>query len=238
MSDGGGIANFEGTLTLANTILANSLSGGDCLNDGGLLTPAGVNLVEDGSCGASADPTHFLTGDPQLGPLAPNGGPTQTHALLVGSPAIDAVPMDQCPPPADDQRGVARPQGATCDIGAFELEAGFTFSGFFQPVDNPPTFNGLKAGSAVPVKFSLGGDEGLQILAVGSPTSQPINCDATAPLDPVPTVTAGNSSLSYDPTTQTYTYVWKTDKAWAGTCRRLDVQLIDGLHYLALFNFK
>ena len=138
-----------------------------------------------------------------------------------------------------DQRGVARPQGPGCDIGAFELEAGFTFSGFFAPVDNPPTFNGLKAGSAVPVKLSLGGDEGVQNLAVGSPTSQPINCSTTAPIDTITqTATAGNSSLSYDPTTQTYTYVWKTDKAWAGTCRQLDVQLSDGSHRLALFKFK
>jgi len=57
----------------------------------------------------------------------------------------------------------------------------------------------------------------------------------TAPLDQVPTVTAGNSSLAYDPTTQTYTYVWKTAKSWAGTCRQLDVQLIDGTHHPALF---
>ncbi len=65
----------------------------------------------------------------RLGSLANNGGPTQTHALLAGSDAIDAgnpaTPGsggDACL--ATDQRGVARPQGATCDIGAFELEAG------------------------------------------------------------------------------------------------------------------
>ena len=63
--------------------------------------------------------------------LANNGGPTQTHALLPGSPAIDVGSSD-CPPPATDQRGVSRPQdadgfaGADCDIGAFELEAAKT----------------------------------------------------------------------------------------------------------------
>jgi hypothetical protein len=56
-----------------------------------------------------------------LDALADNGGSTETHALLTGSPAIDAGSPD-CPPPATDQRGVARPQGAACDIGAFELE--------------------------------------------------------------------------------------------------------------------
>ena len=118
--EGGGV-ELIGTLTLANTILANSSNGGDCVNDGGTLTPAGVNLIEDGSCGASADPTHFRTGDPQLGPLADNGGPTQTMALLVGSPAIDAAEDSLCPD--TDQRGVARPHGAACDLGAYELAA-------------------------------------------------------------------------------------------------------------------
>ena len=67
-----------------------------------------------------------LTGDPLLGPLADNGGPTPTFALLLGSPAINAVDAATCADPATvnnlDQRGVTRPQGIACDIGAFELE--------------------------------------------------------------------------------------------------------------------
>jgi hypothetical protein len=56
--------------------------------------------------------------DPQIGTLANNGGPTRTHSLLAGSPAIDAASNTDCP--AKDQRGVARPQGAGCDIGSYE----------------------------------------------------------------------------------------------------------------------
>ena len=56
--------------------------------------------------------------DPGIGPLADNGGPTLTHALLAGSPAINAASAQDCPP--TDQRGVARPQGAACDIGSYE----------------------------------------------------------------------------------------------------------------------
>ena len=56
--------------------------------------------------------------DPRLGPLADNGGPTETHALLLGSPAIDAASTPACP--TTDQRGVLRPQGAACDIGSYE----------------------------------------------------------------------------------------------------------------------
>ena len=54
-----------------------------------------------------------------LGPLADNGGPTQTHAVLPGSPAIDAIPAGDCVV-ATDQRGIARPRDSGCDIGAFE----------------------------------------------------------------------------------------------------------------------
>jgi hypothetical protein len=98
--------------------------------------------------------------------------------------------------------------------------------------------NQTKAGSAIPVKFSLGGDQGLDILADGSPTSHKIDCDATDPVDPVEeTVTAGSSGLTYNATTDTYTYVWKTNKGWADTCRELVVTLNDGSTHSANFQF-
>jgi hypothetical protein len=131
-----------------------------------------------------------------------------------------------------------RPQGAGCDIGSFEREAIFPFTGFLRPVDNPNTLNYVKAGAAVPVKFQLGGDQGLHILASGAPTSRPTVCESNAVLDPVEvTVTAGGSSLSYDATTQTYTYVWKTDKAWTN-CREFRLTLVDGTVHTALFKFS
>jgi hypothetical protein len=114
-----------------------------------------------------------------------------------------------------------------------------TFSGFFAPVDNPPVVNVAKGGQAIPVKFSLGGNQGLDIFAAGYPKSQQIACDSSSPLDDVEqTVTAGSSSLSYDATTDTYTYVWKTDKAWAGTCRQLTLRLSDGSDRRAYFSLK
>jgi hypothetical protein len=115
----------------------------------------------------------------------------------------------------------------------------YDFTGFFQPVDNLPTYNAVKAGSAVPVKFSLNGDQGLNIFAVGFPKSVQIANDVTAPVELIgatETVTAGNSSLSYDVEEDQYVYVWKTDKAWAGTCRQLQVKLNDGTIHVA--NFK
>ncbi|GIH07542.1 hypothetical protein Rhe02_56090 [Rhizocola hellebori] len=115
----------------------------------------------------------------------------------------------------------------------------FTFTGFFSPVDNPPTVNAVKAGSAIPVKFSLGGNQGLDIFAAGSPYSQQIACDSGAPVDDIEqTVNPGQATLTYDPLTDQYTYVWKTSKPWSGTCRRLTVQFRDGSQQFALFKLK
>jgi len=91
----------------------------------------------------------------------------------------------------------------------------------------------------VPVKFSLGGDQGLGIFATGYPKSVAIDCSSIAPADSVElTVTAGGSSLTYDPLTDTYNYVWKTDRAWAGTCRQLVLTFADGSTARANFKFK
>jgi hypothetical protein len=115
----------------------------------------------------------------------------------------------------------------------------YPFDGFLRPIDNLPVTNTMKAGAAVPVKFSLGGDRGLGILAAGSPSSQQVGCNSSAPLDEIEqTSTAGGSSLQYDALTDTYTYVWKTQKAWAGQCRRLSVKLADGTVHEALFSFR
>jgi hypothetical protein len=103
------------------------------------------------------------------------------------------------------------------------------FTGFSAPVNNPPVINTANAGQAIPVKFSLGGNRGLTPFAPGYPASQTVACDTGAPVDPVETtVTAGSSSLQYDAGSNSYTYVWKTDKAWAGTCRDLILQFPNG----------
>lgn len=115
----------------------------------------------------------------------------------------------------------------------------YDFAGFFSPVDNLPTLNLAKAGSAIPIKFSLGGDQGLDIFATGYPKSQPIVCDNSASVDGIEeTMTAGSSSLAYDPVADLYTYVWKTLKGWAGTCRQLVLKLDDESFHRANFQFK
>jgi hypothetical protein len=112
----------------------------------------------------------------------------------------------------------------------------YDWNGFFQPVDND-ALNATKAGSAIPVKFSLGGYQGLGIFATGYPKSSQISCTTREPEDAIEeTVTAGQSSLNYDD--GQYIYVWKTVKSWAGYCRQLEVKLIDGTSHFANFKFK
>ena len=115
----------------------------------------------------------------------------------------------------------------------------YNFTGFFSPIDNPPTVNEIKAGQAAPVKFSLGGNQGLNIFAAGSPSSVQVNCNTSAPIDAVEeTETAGSSFLTYDATTDRYKYVWKTENSWKNTCRQLTVTLRDGTVHIALFKIK
>jgi CSLREA domain-containing protein len=124
---GGGIAAY-GSTTLSNTIVANSASGGDCAGAG--INDDGHNLIEDAtsSCGLTNGVNGNIVGvDPLLGPLANNGGPTQTIALLLGSQVINAGDSAVCTnPPVNgvDQRGYARPgSGHTqCSIGAYEAD--------------------------------------------------------------------------------------------------------------------
>jgi len=109
-----GIANVDGSIaTFMNTLMAN---GYNCYNADSTLSGSN-NLADDESCG----PGFTVSSSILLGPLTDNGGPTQTMALLPGSAAIDAGSDEDCP--ITDQRGVSRPQGTHCDIGAYEAES-------------------------------------------------------------------------------------------------------------------
>ncbi len=116
---GGGILNDD-TLTVTNTLID-----GDC---SGAIASGGYNIESPGdTCGFDepTDQVSVAAEDLKLGPLADNGGPTETHALLPGSVAIDVIPETMCvdadgEPLTTDQRGEPRPGGSMCDVGSFE----------------------------------------------------------------------------------------------------------------------
>ncbi len=129
---GGGIvqdSSYSRTITLTNTIIVRGSMGGNCHSFGMPFASNGYNLSSDGTCATYLNQTGDLNNtNPNLGPLANNGGPTQTHALLPGSPAIDQIPVgtNGCGTSITaDQRGAQRPIGPTCDMGAYE--AGYLF---------------------------------------------------------------------------------------------------------------
>jgi hypothetical protein len=122
---GGGVKVDSGNVSAKNTIIADSPSGNDC---DGPIASQGYNLSSDNTCfSSSPSPTDLVLTDPKLGPLQDNGGPTETRALLEGSPAVDTGNGTNAP--TTDQRGISRPQdgdgdgSALHDIGAFEKEA-------------------------------------------------------------------------------------------------------------------
>jgi len=114
----------------------------------------------------------------------------------------------------------------------------FGFSGYHAPVDNPPVVNTVNAGRSIPVKFSLSGDLGLDVL-FGTPMTAVVACGSGGPTDEVDsTSSAGASGLTYDPATGEYTYVWNTQKAWAGQCRTFTATFDDGAYRSADFQFR
>ena len=243
-SAGSGVASYSGPDTYT-TNGANSYSG--------TATDAAGN-VSDATSGTvhvdSANPTATIT--------APSGNPVyilgSSHAAdyecadaggsgvasCVGTVGTTSV-ADGANLPTNAVGSYSLTVTATDNVGhtgsaSASYSVIYDFAGFFRPIDNLPTLNTVKAGQAIPVKFSLNGYQGLGIFAAGFPTSKTSACDAAAAEDTIEeTVTAGGSSLSYDATVDQYVYVWKTDKSWAGTCRTLTVKLNDGTIHQALF---
>ncbi len=206
--EGGGIYHDSGVVdgkaasgvtTLKNTIVAGSFSGGNC---GGIIGDAGSNISDDASCGLdTGDNT-----DPMLDSagLVDNGGPTLTIGLVEGSPAIDGVA--DCTGIDSDQRGISRPAGTACDIGAFEAQfpeidvqakgasvpngtgsvefdttvAGTPVSVAFTVENQGDSDLTLTEPIDVPSGFSVQSSFGSTLLAPGASTGFTIQLDATA----------------------------------------------------------
>lgn len=113
---GQSISLLAGTLTTTNSIISTSSVNANC---SGAINSQGYNIASDSSCNLNGT-ADLPNTNPQLGALQNNGGSTLTHALLVGSPAIDSGDSGSCP--ATDQRGAARPFGSGCDRGAYEFD--------------------------------------------------------------------------------------------------------------------
>jgi CSLREA domain-containing protein len=180
--DGGGLYNdTNGTATLTNTIVANNTPSGH--NCAGTEVEGDHNLSSDATCFAGAN---LLNTAPRLAPLGNYGGPTLTLALCTApgtpalscsgaSPAIDAGDNAHCP--ATDQRGVPRPQGAACDIGAYE--SGAVPPATATPTSNPtgtPTFTAPPTAIQSPTPTTPVATPTPPPTAAQSPTAPAVHC--------------------------------------------------------------
>ncbi len=167
----------------------------------------GVSAV---SFGRTAATSFTVNSDTSITATAPSAAGVGTVDVTVTTPAGTSAPM-----PADQYSYI------------------YPFSGFLPPVANPPAVNTENAGRTVPIKFSLGGNYGLGVLAMDYPLLQPVDCTTGTPVGRSSVL---NNSLQYS--AGTYTYVWKTDKAFAGTCQVFMLGLNDGTVYTANFKFS
>jgi hypothetical protein len=223
------LGNTEVTLTVSDGALSSQCIATVTVTDGqapAITCPTDQTVTATSSDGAVVN----------FAPTATENCPTLMTSCSATSGAIFPIGTTAVTCMATDGGGLQNSCSFNVNVN---YSTSYSFTGFFQPVDNVPTFNTVKAGQSVPIKFSLGGNYGLNILAAGAPTSQQIACPSSASVDDIEQVVTGsNSGLQYDTATGAYTYVWKTQKAWGGRCRQLNVRLSDGTDHTANFQFK
>lgn len=113
----------------------------------------------------------------------------------------------------------------------------FAWAGFFPPVESAPAWNRVNSGRTIPIAFSLGGDRGPGVMAAGYPRSVRIACSGASEVGGANATVAGIGPLRYDSGSDRYMFLWQSRKAWADTCRELEVRLTDGTLHRARFRF-
>lgn len=154
-------------------------------------------------------------------------------------------PVAAAPDPCIASRGFAPGVGGdatvtvrTSHFSTWSLgRLAYSLVGPFQPVDPAPVVNTVKAGSAIPIKFKLGGNKGLNVLADGYPKSGTISCGRVVASGIEQTVSSAKPALTYDRVSTRYTYTWKTPEKTKG-CRDLVLRFRDGSQLRALFNLR
>ena len=185
---------------------------------------------------------------------------TPNPVLLKGTATADSgatdvlsgIELASCDPVDTSTVGA---KGVTCratdkagnsDSVSAAYNVNYDFKGFKSPIDNKDAsgnyiFNVAKAGSAIPMKFSLTGYQGLSIFSTAvtpNPKVVKVACPSSAALlDTIEELATTNSGLTYDQTIDQYNYVWKTQSTYAGSCYKFDMILNDGTHREAYFKF-
>lgn len=189
----GGALYLTSPLELGNTILKAGASGVNIFNNGGSLITHGYNVCSDNGSGFLNGPGDQINTDPMLGPLQNNGGPTLTHALLPGSPAIDAGDPNFTPPPYYDQRGPVfwRVRNNRVDVGSFEVQSGTT------PSPTPtPTASPTPTSTATPT-FTATVTPTATVPQSPSPTPSPAGCSVVSTSPPCGGIIVGTPPTDF-----------------------------------------
>jgi uncharacterized repeat protein (TIGR01451 family) len=213
--------------------------------------PTGMSFVSAAAPAPCSQATDKSTG--RVVVTCPVGGlaiGASTTVTIVGK--INAVPagndgvviINQAAVSSDPDTSFFQTNATLTGVGSnVTTQVQYAWSGFSQPIYNPPAINQVQAGSNIPVKFSLGGDVGKNIFATGSPQTQQVECGnlpGTVTLIGSPSsVTPAGLTFNLVTAPNQYLFSWQTSSAWAGTCRQLSVQLNDGTPpHVAYFKFQ
>lgn len=201
-----GVNAGAATVTLRNNIYAGNSADNVRLDAPAVITSLGNNLSDDATGGGG--PGDLINTDPLLAPLAIYGGSTATHALLPGSPAINAG--SNAGAPATDQRGVARPQQATVDIGAFESQ-GFVLS----VVSGTPQTAPVNSAFALPLLVGVVANAGGEPVNGGQVSYSAPGAGASATFVSPATIAGGQASVLATANGTTGSYVVTASAAGA-----------------------
>ena len=143
----------------------------------------------------------------------------------------------QAPSTANVAVRVTDPDGLT-GTDASTVDVDFDAQGLAWPLKDPPAVNTVFGGLIVPVRVKLGGFQGHDVLAAGSPTSTQVSCTTGAPIGaPERARSLLNTGLNYHKPSKTYVFLWTTKRAWRGTCRQFEMTFVDGTTVHANFRF-
>jgi hypothetical protein len=216
--------NVDTTLPAVASGPTLSPAGPYTLNQSGVIASYGC-MDPTGSSGAA--PSGVTVCGP---PSAPHVGPTPSTGTLTSPVNTSAVGPQTFTVNVQDLAGnVGTPVSVAYSVD-------FNFNGFLL-IGTPPTLNWAIAGLPVPFVFSLGGNQGLAVIAPGYPTDEPISCVTETAANNVVSTEAADTSFSYYPAVGLYAYGWKTSRAWKGTCRQFVMKLTDGTVHVANFHF-
>jgi hypothetical protein len=184
----------------------------------------------DGSLVFTGDTVLYSCADPAVGIAAPDGcvGTLPNGSVITTTSGSTTKTLTVN---AKDTLGRRSTKTITYQV--------WPWTGFLSPIDNPPMINVVNAGNTIPIKFSLGGNRGLNLFAPGYPASQAMVCPSSAPQHTIdPTISTSANGLTYDSKANQYNYGWKTQTSWSGTCRQLTLLFTNGAVRTALFQFK